>query len=292
MQISYLTKGGAAYYARMGVPEDLVPILKTQTRKQSLKTKDEAEAKRRLWQVITGWQREFDDVRTRRALVGANLEHAVWDHYTAVLERDEGQRMNFPDDTEIECARQQVTEKISRGEIGETDPLKVLDAALDYMALQHARELAADVRPIKLAELRKHLAEGKTGLIGDEADAHLRQNRLYVKRGTPDWISLARHMMRAEIDAFERTAVLDGLDEGVDGHGSGGILVKLGLQVVDGLFEAGFAAKGADQFNRGADGGKRARCARRSRRRGSGRPRRRIWRAAHRARRVPASRIS
>ncbi len=48
VQISYLTKRGAVYYARMDVPEDLVPILKTQTRKQSLKTKDEAEAKRRL----------------------------------------------------------------------------------------------------------------------------------------------------------------------------------------------------------------------------------------------------
>lgn len=42
--ISYLTKRGAVYYARMDVPEELVLILKTQTRKQSLKTKDEAEA--------------------------------------------------------------------------------------------------------------------------------------------------------------------------------------------------------------------------------------------------------
>jgi transposase len=44
VQISYLTKRGAVYYARMDVPEDLVPILKIQTRKQSLKMKDEAEA--------------------------------------------------------------------------------------------------------------------------------------------------------------------------------------------------------------------------------------------------------
>ncbi len=68
--ISYLCKRGSVYYARMDVPEDLHLALKTQTKKRSLGTKDEAEAKRRLWPVIAEWQREFEDVRSRRALVG------------------------------------------------------------------------------------------------------------------------------------------------------------------------------------------------------------------------------
>lgn len=52
VQISYRTKRGAAHCARMDVPEDLIPIPKTQTRKQSVKTKDKSEAKRRLWPVV------------------------------------------------------------------------------------------------------------------------------------------------------------------------------------------------------------------------------------------------
>ena len=40
--ISYLSKRGSTYCARLDVPEDLVPILNTQTRKVSLKTKDAA----------------------------------------------------------------------------------------------------------------------------------------------------------------------------------------------------------------------------------------------------------
>lgn len=36
-------------------------------------------------------------------------------------------------------------------------------------------------------------------------DVHV-QNRLNVARGTPDRVSIARHMMRAEIDALQRTA--------------------------------------------------------------------------------------
>ena len=43
--------------------------------------------------------------------------------------------------------------------------------------------------------------------------------------------------------------VLDGFNEGADRHGSGRVLVEFGLQVVDGLLEAGFAAKGAHQFD-------------------------------------------
>ena len=83
--------------------------------------------------------------------MGADHEHAVWDHYSAVLERDEGQRANLPSDDEIEAARQEVFAKLARGEIDRTDPLKVLDSTLDYMVLQKAGELAADTRQIKLA---------------------------------------------------------------------------------------------------------------------------------------------
>lgn len=75
--ISHLTKRLSVYYARMDVPTDLVLILKTQTRKLSLKTKDEAEAKRRLWPIIAEWQREFDDLRARRNLVVSDREHVV-----------------------------------------------------------------------------------------------------------------------------------------------------------------------------------------------------------------------
>ena len=94
-QISYLSKRGSVYYARLDVPEDLVPIIKTQTRKVSLKTKDLAEAKRLLWPIIAEWQREFESLRGRRSLVDADRQHAVWDHHVAVLARDDHRRSNL-----------------------------------------------------------------------------------------------------------------------------------------------------------------------------------------------------
>lgn len=207
--ISHLSKRGSVYYARIDVPEDLVTVLKTQTRKLSLKTKDLGQAKLRLWPVIAEWQREFDDLRTRRALVDADREHAVWDHHKAVLERDEVERSQMPGEAGIEAMRANLLGRVERGEFKGIDPLSILDATIELQVAQRAGELSTTARTVKLAEMRKHLAKGETALIAHEVDEYLRVNRLFVEPSTPDWISLARRMMRAEIDALERTLERD-----------------------------------------------------------------------------------
>ncbi len=212
--VSYLWRRGAVYYARMDVPLDLVSVLKKPTLKQSLKTKDVAAAKRLLNPVIAGWQREFDDLRARRALVPADREHAVWDHYTATVERDDKERASLPTQADIDAARAAALDRIEKEDVSGLEPLKVLDVSLDLMVAQRAGEVSSEHRKIKLAELRKHLAKGETALIAHEVDAYLDANRLLVPRGTPEWVSLARHMMRAEVEALQRTLERDRGDYG------------------------------------------------------------------------------
>ena len=207
--ITYLTKRDGVYYARLDVPEDLVQILKTTTRKKSLKTKDKTEAKSRMWPVITEWQREFEDLRSRRVLVDADRQHAVWDHYTAVLERDEAQRASLPTQAEIDAIRSELYARAERGEIKGIDPLSMLDATLELTVAQNAATLSTDVRRIKLSEMKRHLAQGETALIAHEVDDYIQRNKLHVERSTPDWISLARHLMRAEIEALEQSMERD-----------------------------------------------------------------------------------
>lgn len=208
-RVSYLFRRGATYYARIDVPLDLVPVAKTSTWKKSLKTKDEAEAKRSLPAVIAAWQREFDDMRARRALVPADMENATWDHYTEALARDDDARTRLPGADQIETETAKLMEKVERGEIASADPLVILDATLDLKAAQEAAAVASDMRQAKLTDLRKHLTKGETSLIAADVDDYLRRNKLLVDRGTPDWISLARHMMRAEIEALQRTLERD-----------------------------------------------------------------------------------
>ncbi|RLL64302.1 site-specific integrase [Paenirhodobacter hankyongi] len=208
-RISHLIRRGAAYSARIRVPLDLVQIIGKRELVKALGTNDEAEAKRRLYPVISEWQRGFDDLRSRRSLVPADREHAVWDHYTATMERDEAERANLPGETEIEQARSELIGRAQRGEIASADPLVILDASLDLKAKQEASAVASEARKVKVADMRRQLAQGETALIAHEVDAYLDENRLLVERGTPDWISLARHMMRAEIEALDRAIERD-----------------------------------------------------------------------------------
>lgn len=206
---SHIFRRGAAYSARMRVPLDLVDVVGKKELVKALGTSNLAEAKRRLYPIIANWQREFDDMRTRRALVPADREHAVWDHYTSTLERDDQERATLPGEAEIEIARAEAIERIEREDISGLDKLAVLNAGIELIAAQRAGEVSAEHRKVKLAELRKHLVKNETALIAHEVDDYLEKNRLLVQRGTPDWISLARHMMRAEVEALQRTLERD-----------------------------------------------------------------------------------
>lgn len=207
--LSHLVRRGAAYSARMRVPLDLIKIVGKRELTKALGTSDPNEAKRRVHVVIAAWQREFEDLRTRRSLVPADRDHAVWDHYTGTLARDDQERASLPTEADIDAARAEAVARIDREDLSGLDPLVFLDAGLDLMVAQRAGEVSSDHRAVKLAELRKHLAKGETALIAHEVDDYLEKNRLLVQRGTPDWISVARHMMRAEIEALQRASERD-----------------------------------------------------------------------------------
>lgn len=207
--ISYIFRRGSAYYARLRVPLDLVETVGRKELVKALGTTDIAEAKRRVHAVIHNWQCEFDDLRSRRALVPSDRDHAVWDHYTGALQRDDEARARLPKEDDIAKAKAEVIARAERGEITSTDPLGLLDATLELQVMQKAAELSSEIRAAKLTELRKNLSAGQVEVVAHEVEEYLRANRLLVDRGTPDWISLARHIMRAEIEALQRTLERD-----------------------------------------------------------------------------------
>jgi integrase len=208
-QVSNLLRRGSSYSARIRVPNDLVLVLGKNELVKALGTSDLTEAKRRLYPQLQAWQREFDDLRTRAALTDDDRAHAVWGHYTATLDRDERERIGLPTETDIEMEMEKTLMAIQRDQVNLDDPLAVLVATIDLQVLQHAGRLSAESRRVKLAEMQKHLAQGNTVLIEHEVDAFLAENNLLVDRLSPQWISLARHMMRAEIDALQRTLERD-----------------------------------------------------------------------------------
>ncbi|MER9203031.1 site-specific integrase [Mesorhizobium sp. M0933] len=203
-RVSYLKRVGATYYARIDVPLDLVDIAKTTTRKKSLRTKDETDAKRLLWPVVEAWRREFDDMRSRRDLTDADKAEAVWQHYSAELTRDDQARVNRPTREQIDAATKAVMAQADRGELAGNDPLAVLDATLEIHTMRAVGTYDAERRSILASTMRKHLATGETALIEHEADAYIIENKLLVERGTPQYRDLCQRLQRATIEALER----------------------------------------------------------------------------------------
>ncbi|MBZ9757865.1 site-specific integrase [Mesorhizobium sp. ESP6-5] len=209
-QVSYLKKrGGGVYYAQMAVPVELQPIVGAKMKERSLRTKDPREAKRLMMPVIAEWNARFDDIRARRALADLDKADAVWKHYTGTLDRDEQARRSMPTAADLDAATERAVERVQREGIDVRDPLAALNASLDVMVLKQRRALDAYARRTKLDHMRKHLATGETALINHEVDAYAADNGLMIDTLSPDRGDLAGKMMRAEIEALERTLERD-----------------------------------------------------------------------------------
>ena len=204
-RISYLLRRGASYYARLKVPTDLVEILGKKELVKSLGTKEENEAKRLMWPVVDEWNRQFDDLRSRRELTDADKAHATWQHYETTLDRYERAQKSLPTQDDIENEKSLIMQRAHSGEIKNTESLTVFDATLDLEVLKRAKQFNKDTRRNKLEALKQQLSNNETALISPQVNAYTEANRLLVNEPHDDWKDVARRMIRAEVEALYRT---------------------------------------------------------------------------------------
>lgn len=190
-RLSYIIRRGATYYARIRVPLDVADIVGKNELVKSLGTKDEHEAKRLMWPVVEDWNRQFDEIRLRRAMTADDKAEAVWQHYSDTLERDEQSRLLTPTEEQIET---------------------LTGDALDKAVMRNQRKYDAFARSVKLDVMRKHLTIGETALIDHEVDDFIDRNKLIIDPASPERTDLARKLMRAEIEALQRTLERDSGD--------------------------------------------------------------------------------
>ena len=207
--VNHLFRRGAIFYARLRVPLDLVTAMGKSELVKSLGTADHQEAKRLLRSILNLWNAEFDDVRARSKLTASDKDYAAWDHYSDMLNRDEQERTRLPTVETIDAAEADLVRRVNAGEVETGSPLAMLDASLDFLVLKNTAKLSGDRRRIKLIDLRKQISTGETELVAHEVDLYLRQNGLIAPRGTPTWVAIARRMMRAEMEALQRSLERD-----------------------------------------------------------------------------------
>ncbi len=93
-----------------------------------------------------------------------------------------------------------------------SDQLSVLDATLDFLVVKSAAGHDSYLRETRLAALKRELAAGETHQVEHEIDAYLDRLNLSAEPGSAERVVLAKQMMRAEIEALERTIERDNGD--------------------------------------------------------------------------------
>lgn len=213
-KINNLLRRGGRYSARLRVPLDLVPVIGKAELVKALRTSEPAEAKRLVRPVIDAWNREFDQLRLRRDMSEDDPAHAAVEAYAAALQRDEAERLTLPTLNELDTATSDLMRRAKAGEFPSSEPLAILDASLDVQVMQNRAQLDRHAREVRLTALRNHLASGETALIKHEVDAYLTRHRITAPHGSPGRRTLARAVLRAEIEAVQRTLERDGGDYG------------------------------------------------------------------------------
>ncbi|MCV3766483.1 site-specific integrase [Rhizobium sp. TRM95796] len=204
---SNLQRRDGTYYARVYIPTDLIDHFKTEDKKVSLRTKDEAAAKVRLNLELAKWDAIFDDIRSRRQITADDKAAATWQHYETVLDRDEAARRALPTEAQINAALKTAIADAEKAGLDAADPVAMLGASLEVRVLNAQKDYEAEARAVKLKTLRQHLASGETALIGDEVTGYVAGNKLLPNAA--DTKDIARRMMRAEIEGLERTLERD-----------------------------------------------------------------------------------
>lgn len=211
-RISYLYRRGAVYYALLDIPADLVDHYKAKQRWKSLKTKDGEEAKKRLNPVIDSWRAEFDDIRARRELTADDRSFAVWQHYESTLKRDDENRRTMPTPKDIALEESRVFHRIDSGEIGSADFIGMINAHTELELMLRARTDDANNRARRFAALKAGLVSGDYRMIEQDVQDFISQSKLLVKSGTDEYRELCSIMIRAEVEALQRTIERDSGD--------------------------------------------------------------------------------
>lgn len=217
-KLRYWKEKDGRFWARIAVPERLRPFIeggKSELieplggdRRAALRLHPAAVA-RLQDQIALAAQRAEGKAPLPDPLTTADFGRAVWQRYAAALDADAANRERYPGNAEIEAAREKLVKEANAAGVDLSDPLEVLDLSLDFLRIKHARDIDSHVREARLSALQGDLAAGETRQVEHEIDAYLEQRGLSADHGTAERSVLAKHLMRAEIEALQRTLERD-----------------------------------------------------------------------------------
>ena len=227
---------GGRFWARIAIPKDLEPCFDGKTQLTEPLGGDMRVADRNHAAAVARLQARLDSARRQladlaavasvgtatnptagrvatdvplRTLTDADVENAVWQTYTTKMDEDAAKRATMPTPRDIEEEREKVFARVAQGEVNVTSPASVFNLYTEFELKAAARMHDASLRTRRLAALRQGLATGETRFVDAAVTQFVRTNLLAVEPGSPEWQDLAEKIMRAQIQALERTIELD-----------------------------------------------------------------------------------
>lgn len=138
---------------------------------------------------------------------------AAMARHEAVISADDTRRNTIPTQADVNAALEAAKRRMINESLDASDPLQVLDASLEAVVLKDQRSGTdspdAMARRLKLRDLRMTLANGDASLVSHEVQEVLEQTGTVAPEGSPEHRDLVQKLIRAEIEALQRTLERD-----------------------------------------------------------------------------------
>jgi integrase len=204
-----IRREGGTYYARIYFPADVKDHFKSEDKKVSLRTKDEAVAKQRLYPELQKWEAIFDDIRSRRQITADDKAVGVWQHYETTLQSYDQKQRAMATPEQIDDQLQKIYRRIDLGEITSNDFVGMINAYTDYELMVRARADDTNLRSRRLNSLKIAVSSGNSNPIAAAVDDFITRHRILVDVGSDEYRELCALLARAEIEALRRTIERD-----------------------------------------------------------------------------------
>ena len=189
-----IRRRGGVWYLRVSVPRDLYLVLGKKEIWQSLRTSDHSEARRLAPPRLDALHRDWEAARSRRSLTPADIEHAIWDRYSELIDGDERFRAELPTEDDLDEIWKHLVDEFDEHSI---DAFRILEIVRGRFEEERA------VRGQRLLMIRQHAARGETRSVADVMSAFLARKGLEVTN-SGDRKKLAQGFQRAEMEAHAR----------------------------------------------------------------------------------------
>ncbi len=208
--MKYVSRERGKWRVRITVPGELRAIVGKRELVESGLPDEPRAREREAHKIINRFFTMIEDAEEHLAEAKRDPDRAcaqaAQKHYGALLDDDDHKRAAFPRPEQIKAEEDRLLSEIDAGRVGIGQGIySMVNALTDLELMIQAREHHRNIRERRLRTLRADLYNGDDRLVRDAVVRLAADQGLDVAPSSPEWERLVSAIIRAEIEALERT---------------------------------------------------------------------------------------